>query len=104
MASINTLVIVKKLYEKKKDGIPLAENELSAVEKLKGGRLLRTITDPSVKFSFLQLEEYYPSLLEVEVAFYAVTGREPARDLSMVTMLEVIGRALEYAEQLELVM
>lgn len=97
----NSFSVLNTLFEKKKCGRePLTQQEASLVSRLRYSALIRRIIDPSVSFA-LPEEDYTPGQMELDMAFFAVTGRPAAKGESVALMFRTVGMALECAENLE---
>lgn len=94
--------VLHELYEKKKFGRePLNDNEKRIVSRLVNSKVLRSAIDPSVPFGFLYIDEYVAGKFELELTYFAVTGRRPVEDAPVKHLLDVVARALECARDAE---
>lgn len=73
------------MFEKKKFGVELSNEEKDLLEKFKNSRLVRALIDPSVDF---RVEGYVPPRVEIEIAFSIVSGR-PSINFDQMTLSEM---------------
>lgn len=90
---------MNSLFEKKKFGEEnFSAEELSMTKRLSKAKLLRALVDPFCSF---EVEEgYVPDKLELELSYFAVSGRPPSADTPIKELVRVAFTGLECAKDM----
>lgn len=88
------------MFDKKKFGGELSEEERALLPKFERSKLIRALIDPEVGYD---IGDYVPPQMEVEIAFSIISGRPSINfdGISLPEMVRVVGMALNCAKDLD---
>jgi hypothetical protein len=91
--------VLHDMYEKKKYGEPIDEQEKALLNRFQNARLIRALIDPSVDF---EIGNYVPPEIELDIAMAIISGRpsEDFRNMSLVDVMRFVFLSLKCGQDL----